>query len=985
VTDAPARREPAGAFRKLSLAVTCAFLLLALALLGVMTLYRTRVLQPRLEREARSQAEILARSQVGPLAAALAARAVSPAARRRAVEAALDEALLLRDPGSGEPFFAGIALETDADALGSAPGELDLARGRLDAGFPAEAAVYDPQTSELLAVARFAVSDRFFRELERDVRRELVGVAGAVVALLGAAWATLLVLLAQLHRQTARRERAERDLSEQERKYRRLLGSLSNYFVYGKDAAGRLAFVGDSVERLLGIPRAELLATAAERFAPPPGAPAGGAERTYEIELSDRGGSAHAIELSEVELRDATGALAGWDGIARDVTRQRLFESELAFARDRAQAANLAKSRFLANMSHEIRTPLNAILGLATVAAKTELTAKQRAYLDKIRASGRLLVEIIEDLLDLSKIEAGSLPMERVDFDLDRLLAELADLVEVRLGDKRLEVLYAVAPEVPRALHGDPVRLKQVLLNLLSNAIKFTPRGEICVAIEPAEARRESIALRFSVEDTGIGIAPEHLPTLFDPFTQVDSSLARRYGGAGLGLAISRGLVERMGGTLAVESRVGAGSKFTFTADFGVVQEAPARLEPDAALRELRVLVADDNPSARQVLERMLASLACRVTAVDSGEAAVAAAAAAARAARPFRLAVLDWKMPGLDGIETAARLARAQPGSPPETILVTAYDREEATRRATEHGIRVVLHKPLSASTLHDAMLEALGTTAAREGAAPGAPLGRFAPGQRVLVAEDNAINREVVRELLAAAGLEVVEAHTGREALERLAATHVDAVLLDVQMPEMDGLEAVRRLRADARHARLPVVALTAHAMLGDRERFLAAGMSDYLAKPIDESALRRVLARWLRPAAGAAPRSPAGGADAEGPGELPGIDVAGAVRRLGGDAALLWRLVGEFARQSAGAAAEIAELLGRGETKRAGDRLHALKGSAATVGAARLAAAAAGAEAALRDGRAVDLAELGAALEQVVRTAQALGAEPAPHPAG
>jgi two-component system sensor histidine kinase/response regulator len=960
--------------------VTAIFGVLALALAGLVGLYWVGVLRPRLRNEAVAQAEILARSQANFIATAL--RSGSGAERQQAVSSALDELLLLRDPASEAAYFESIALEVDYDAVREEKGSLDIARGDARGGFPASAAVYDPRSSELLAVARFRVSDRFFEQLSRDVRRELLWVALAVEALLLLLWGTLVVLLGKLERQTQERRRAEQELSQQEQRYARLVNSLSTYFVYRKDASGRLASVSDSVFNVCGFSAGEFQERFAERLRSSTGA--GSGERTFEIELVDRRENRHHVELSEVPVLDATGKLIAYDGIARDVTADRVFQEELRHAKEAAEAANRAKSQFLANMSHEIRTPLNAILGLAGLAERLASSPKQRDYLDKIRRSGRLLVEIIEDILDLSRIEAGRLEIQHHAFDLDELLADLADVVAVRAGQKGIEVLFAPQPDVPRRLAGDAVRLKQVLLNLLNNAVKFTEAGEIMVGIEALELRRDKAVLRFSVSDTGIGISAEHLPVLFEPFTQVDASTTRRYGGAGLGLAICRRLVRLMGGELSVESEVGKGSTFTFDATFELPGGARAARALAGEWSGLPVLLADDHPNARLALKGMLQSLSCRVTDVASGEEALAAARQAARGGHPFRLAVLDWKMPGLDGVETAARMASADAGlpEPPPVILVTAYDWQEATRHADEAGIAVVLHKPISPSTLHDAVQHALspGARLRRETRGPSV---RFAPGQEVLLVEDHPINRELARELLQQVGLKVTEAHNGLEALALLDAQRFDAVLMDVQMPVMDGIEAVHAIRAQERLQQLPVVAMTAHAMLGDRERFLEAGMSDYVPKPIEEQELYRALGRFLRLAANTGEDS-GEIATTPLPAALPGLDLAAGVRRAGGNAYLYRRLLSGFLSEAGEIAPRLDALLHRGERSSALDLLHTLKGTAGTVGARRVADSAAALERALKEAphRPLESAELFAALAEVCSGAAAL-ALPAPAP--
>ncbi|MEO6325408.1 MAG: ATP-binding protein, partial [Thermoanaerobaculia bacterium] len=620
-------------------AVTAIFVVLGLSLAGLMVFYRSRTLEPRLKQEALANAELLARSQANVIANAL--RAAPGGERLRALSGALDELLLLRDAESSTPYFNSVELQVDYDAVKEPKGSLDLKKSNGGAGgFPARVAIYDPRTDELLAVAQFRVSDRAHQELSRNVRRELSRVTLAVEGLLAVLWLILLVLLRTLQSQKLDRDRAERELSRQEQRYERLLESLSNYFVYRKDPGGLLTAVSDSVERLLGYAPLVFI----DRFARALTSAAGTSraahgERTFEVELTDDRETRHHIELSEVEVRDETGRVVAYDGIARDVTAQRLFEEELRHAKEQAEGANQAKSQFLANMSHEIRTPLNAILGMTGLALKVATSPRQRDHLEKIRSSSRHLVEIIEDILDLSRIEAGKLTVERQEFDLDELLAELADVAGARAGQKGLEVLFSPGPDVPRQLRGDPVRLKQVLLNLLGNATKFTDSGEIVVSIETVELKRDRALLSFAVRDTGIGIPTEFLAGLFEPFTQVDASSTRRYGGAGLGLAICRRLVRLMGGDLLVESVAGTGSTFTFTMPFELASGTAGPRSLADQLRHLSVIVVDDHASARLALATMLQTLSCEVTTAASGAEALEEVDGAAQGGRPFRLA----------------------------------------------------------------------------------------------------------------------------------------------------------------------------------------------------------------------------------------------------------------------------------------------------------------------------------------------------------
>jgi two-component system sensor histidine kinase/response regulator len=952
--------------RKLNTAVTAIFLLLAGFVVGVMTFYWTAVLQPRLHAEAVAQADITARSQANLIVNAI--RSGEGSARVRNVVTALDELLLLQDTQTRTRFFRSVDLKIDYDVIRAERGSLDLRRGATDErGFRTEVALYDPATYELIGVATFHVSDQFFVQLAHDVRHELLIVSLAVVLLLTLVWAASIFVIVKLRRQREERDFALRELVDQEQKYQRLVETLSNYFVYARNIEGSVTFVSDSASRTFGMPPAVVTGVLQKRLAPP--ARAGETERNYAIEINDADGEVRHIEVSELRVVDEHGEIEGFDGIARDVTAQKLVEEELRQAKEHAESADRAKSQFLANMSHEIRTPLNAILGMTTLATKQSPAPKVREYLDKIGSSARLLADLIEDILDLSRIETGVIEIARIDFDLDDLLADISDVVGVRAGQKNIEILFSTAPDVPRRLRGDPTRLKQVLLNLLNNALKFTNTGEIVIDISTIETRRERAELRFSVRDTGIGIAPEHVARLFEPFTQVDASLARRFGGMGLGLAISQRLVRMMGGEISVESEVGAGSTFTFNAQFDVPRGAVGVRRLADEFRDLPVLVADDNASARAVLATMLQSLSCRVRTVDSGEAAVEEALTAAREGRPYKLALFDWRMPGVDGAEAAARLARSaelRPHLP--VILVTAYEREYASARGREIGIDAVLHKPISPSVLHDAVVNVLAPDDERPHIAPPQPQTvRFAGNRRVLLVEDNEINRQVARELLTLAGLAVSEAHNGYQAIEKLSSETFDVVLMDVQMPELDGVETVKAIRAaQGRFSNLPVIAMTAHAMLGDRERFLEAGMSDYISKPIEEKQLLEVLGRWLT----AAPEPiVAAAATAEGlPEILPGLMVGDGLRRASGNSGLYKRLLAEFRRELNDTLPRLQSYVDACSTVQATDLLHTLKGSSATLGARRVADIAASIESRLRKGEPVTLDQLQSAAEEV-----------------
>lgn len=671
---------------------------------------------------------------------------------------------------------------------------------------------------------------------------------------------------------------------------------------------------------------------------------------------------AHVIQgLECMQLR-----LAFEAGQSRDLARAR----EAA----RLAAENLSRERtsFLANMSHEIRTPMNAVIGFAHLLSKSELGHRERDFVHRIENAGKLLLGVVNDILDFSKIDAGKMTLDSAPFELDEVLDNLSALVRERAQDKQLNLEYVVAPDLPRTFEGDALRLSQVLINLVGNAIKFTDQGSVTVFIDQVSQHDDQIELGFRIQDTGIGMSPEQTEKLFKAFSQADTSITRRFGGTGLGLAISKRLIELMGGNIEVRSEVSVGSVFSFVVCLRVATKAASV----ASLHDRRILVVDDNPLARMVLTRLLHKHACEVRSVASGVEALSELEASS--GTTFDCVMLDLNMPEMDGITLAKRI-RQQQGEAAKLILVTASNVHDEDLLETLDDFDAVLEKPVTASRLAQVLAQVIEGRVPASVSAENTKNAMPLRGLRVLVAEDVPTNQMIIRELLESLGAQVKLAGNGKLALERLAehATETDLVLMDIQMPVMDGLEATRQIRSGKVRPDIPVIALTAHAMDEERERTQAAGMNDFVTKPIDPELLLAVLSRWKpqrqEPVSQeATPQPPvapvAQDSDAAFP-EIPGIDIQDGLARMRFKKSLYEKVLRDFHARFAGEPERIRAALAADNWDEARRMAHSLKGLCATIGALPLAAIAKDLEGYLKE-RDANYQALLEALEQALK---------------
>jgi PAS domain S-box-containing protein len=783
-----------------------------------------------------------------------------------------------------------------------------------------------------------------------------------------------------LLRDTIESKRADEELIRQQSRLEALMDNTPDH-IYFKDADSRFTMISKALAESFGLrdPSQAVgktdfdffteeharLALEDERETMRSGLPLVG----FEEKETWPDGHETWVSTTKLPHTDTDGNVVGTFGISRDITARKQAEGELAetnrrlegaIARStemtlRAEMANMAKSEFLANMSHEIRTPLNGVIGMTGLLLDTPLDDDQRRYAETVRASGESLLALLSDILDFSKIEAGKLELETIDFDLRALLDDFASTLALRAHAQGLEFICAAAPDVPALLAGDPGRLRQVLLNLAGNALKFTHQGEVAVRASLASETDTEVMLRLSVKDTGIGIPADKQGRLFEKFTQADSSTTRHYGGTGLGLAISKQLAELMGGQIGLVSEEGGGSEFWFTARFAKQAEGDRPVTPTAEIRGVHILVVDDNATNREVLAAQLGAWGVRSEETPDGPSALLALARAKDAGDPFAAAILDMQMPGMDGADLARAIKADEALAPTRLVLMTSLGERGDAKQMEEMGFSAFLVKPARQSDLFDSLSAVLAGAAV---ARPGRPIvtrhvvREMRRGAvRILLAEDNITNQQVALGILKRLGLRADTVTTGAEAVRSLEALPYDLVLMDVQMPEMDGLEATRLIRdprsAVQRHE-IPIIAMTAHAMQGDRERCLEAGMNDYVTKPVSAQALADAVERWLPRDDGEipvhAPAGPPAAAPAKAEGaDAPVFDRAGMMARLMDDEDLARTVVDGFLEDAPRQIEALRSYLGAGDAPGALRQAHTIKGASATVGGEALRAVA------------------------------------------
>jgi PAS domain S-box-containing protein len=729
------------------------------------------------------------------------------------------------------------------------------------------------------------------------------------------------------------------------------------------DKERKVLFINKQTEQMFGYPSSELLGKPIETLLPsryreghPEQMQSFFSSPTFrqmgtgrDLWAVGKDGREFPVEISLSPLHTDEGLLIS--AAVRDITARKQADIELRQAKEAAEDATRAKSDFLANMSHEIRTPMNAIIGMSHLALQTKLNSKQKNYIEKVNQSAQDLLGIINDILDFSKIEAGMLDIEKTDFNLKTVLNQFSNLLSLRANEKGLELLVDVAPNVPSGLIGDPMRLGQILVNLGGNAVKFTETGEVVLGIELINQKDEQVELKFSMTDTGIGMTAEQQSKLFQSFSQADTSTTRQYGGTGLGLSISKKLTEMMGGTIGVESAPEKGSCFSFTANFTISHSiSQDKLILPEYLRKLRILIVDDNEQARIILSNIVNSLGFEVDVAEEGQTALAQISIEDRSENPYQLAIIDWLMPKMDGVTLTKKIQTSSDiRNKPPIIMATAHDKNELISAAESAEIKLqgIVIKPLTPSSVFNSIMHSLGQTQeltediATEFEEQKA-IAEGLKGARILLVEDNLLNQELATELLQSNGIHVTLAENGQIALDKLSNQQFDGVLMDCQMPVMDGYQATEAIREQTRFRTLPIIAMTANVMVKDLEKALQSGMNDYIGKPLDITHMFETMKKWIHPQAdnqvpfvdtveGAPIEAPK--YDLE---QLVGIDVTSGLKRTQGNLTLYVKLLKRFQQSMS----DFEHRFNHEQNLPSLERMaHTLKGTAGNIGADEL----------------------------------------------